>query len=185
MYYAKEAVSASSCGRKSLPANEVLRAGGELRPSGISQLVALEAMQMVFDGIMETLVEEGRIELRNFGVFAVKRRRARPGTQPSHRGEVGRPGAECRHVQAGAGNGGAGQTVRRCTWPGVKEGRKRRSASLFLPSPGRSQSTRHPQAQWKKRLATEKGGKCRRLALDNFLLSCFHLNSNGNEDSPM
>jgi nucleoid DNA-binding protein len=32
---------------------------------------------MVFDGIMEMLVDEGRIELRNFGVFEVKRRRAR------------------------------------------------------------------------------------------------------------
>jgi nucleoid DNA-binding protein len=49
---------------------------------GISQLVALEAVQMVFDGILETLVDEGRIELRNFGVFAVKRRRARPARNP-------------------------------------------------------------------------------------------------------
>ena len=45
--------------------------------SGITQLLALEAMQMVFDGILEALVDEGRIELRNFGVFEVKRRRAR------------------------------------------------------------------------------------------------------------
>jgi integration host factor subunit beta len=45
--------------------------------SGITVLLALEAVQMVFDGITETLVDEGRIELRNFGVFEVKRRRAR------------------------------------------------------------------------------------------------------------
>jgi nucleoid DNA-binding protein len=45
--------------------------------SGITHLLALEAEQMVFDGIMETLLDEGRIELRNFGVFEVKRRRAR------------------------------------------------------------------------------------------------------------
>jgi nucleoid DNA-binding protein len=50
--------------------------------SGISQLVVLEAVQMVFDGIIETLVEEGRIELRNFGVFEVKRRRARQARNP-------------------------------------------------------------------------------------------------------
>jgi nucleoid DNA-binding protein len=50
--------------------------------SGISRQVALEAVQMVFDGIMETLVEEGRIELRNFGVFEVKRRRARKARDP-------------------------------------------------------------------------------------------------------
>ena len=50
--------------------------------SGITLLVALEAVQMVFDGIVETLVDEGRIELRNFGVFEVKRRRARKARNP-------------------------------------------------------------------------------------------------------
>jgi nucleoid DNA-binding protein len=50
--------------------------------SGISRQVALEAVQMVFDGITETLVDEGRIELRNFGVFEVKRRRARKARNP-------------------------------------------------------------------------------------------------------
>jgi integration host factor subunit beta len=49
---------------------------------GISQLLALQAVRLVFDGITETLVEEGRIELRNFGVFAVKRRRARKARNP-------------------------------------------------------------------------------------------------------
>ena len=48
----------------------------------ITQLLALEAVQMVFDGIIQTLVDEGRIELRNFGVFAVKRRRARKARNP-------------------------------------------------------------------------------------------------------
>jgi integration host factor subunit beta len=50
--------------------------------SGITVLLALEAVQMVFDGITETLVDEGRIELRNFGVFEVKRRRARQARNP-------------------------------------------------------------------------------------------------------
>jgi integration host factor subunit beta len=50
--------------------------------SGISRQVALEAVQMVFDGIRETLVDEGRIELRNFGVFEVKRRRVRKARNP-------------------------------------------------------------------------------------------------------
>lgn len=48
----------------------------------ITQLLALEAVQMVFDGIIETLMDEGRIELRNFGVFEVKRRRARKARNP-------------------------------------------------------------------------------------------------------
>jgi nucleoid DNA-binding protein len=50
--------------------------------SGITHSLAKEAVQMVFDGITETLVAEGRIELRNFGVFAVKRRRARQARNP-------------------------------------------------------------------------------------------------------
>ena len=50
--------------------------------SGVSQLVALEAVQLVFDGITKTLLDEGRIELRNFGVFEVKRRRARKARNP-------------------------------------------------------------------------------------------------------
>jgi integration host factor subunit beta len=48
----------------------------------IAQLLALEAVQMVFDGIIETLMDEGRIELRNFGVFEVKKRRARKARNP-------------------------------------------------------------------------------------------------------
>ena len=50
--------------------------------SGVTVLVALEAVQMVFDGIIQTLLDEGRIELRNFGVFEVKRRRARKARNP-------------------------------------------------------------------------------------------------------
>jgi integration host factor subunit beta len=48
----------------------------------ITQLLALEVVQMVFDGIIETLLDEGRIELRNFGVFEVRRRRARKARNP-------------------------------------------------------------------------------------------------------
>jgi integration host factor subunit beta len=50
--------------------------------NGISHLLALEVVQMVFDGIVETLTSEGRIELRNFGVFEVKKRRARKARNP-------------------------------------------------------------------------------------------------------
>ena len=50
--------------------------------SGTTVLLALEAVQMVFDGIRESLVDEGRIELRNFGVFEVKRRRPRKARNP-------------------------------------------------------------------------------------------------------
>jgi nucleoid DNA-binding protein len=37
---------------------------------------------MTFDAIVETLKEDGRIELRNFGVFEVKLRKARRARNP-------------------------------------------------------------------------------------------------------
>jgi integration host factor subunit beta len=49
---------------------------------GITTVVALQAVQRTFDGITETLVEEGRIELRNFGVFEVKKRKPRRACNP-------------------------------------------------------------------------------------------------------
>ena len=49
---------------------------------GLTQLKTKEIVQKTFDAIVETLVEDGRIELRNFGVFEVKRERpARPATR--------------------------------------------------------------------------------------------------------
>ena len=41
-----------------------------------------EIVQETFDTIVETLVREGRIELRNFGVFEAKKRAARRARNP-------------------------------------------------------------------------------------------------------
>jgi integration host factor subunit beta len=49
---------------------------------GLAQLKTKEIVQKTFDAIVETLVEEGRIELRNFGVFEVKKRAARKARNP-------------------------------------------------------------------------------------------------------
>ena len=49
---------------------------------GMTQLKTKEIVQKTFDAIVETLVDEGRIELRNFGVFEVKRRAARKARNP-------------------------------------------------------------------------------------------------------
>jgi integration host factor subunit beta len=49
---------------------------------GLTQLQVQQVVQRVFDGIVDTLVDEGRIELRNFGVFEVKKRKARPARNP-------------------------------------------------------------------------------------------------------
>ena len=49
---------------------------------GLTQLKTKEIVQKTFDAIVKTLVEEGRIELRNFGVFEVKKRAARKARNP-------------------------------------------------------------------------------------------------------
>jgi nucleoid DNA-binding protein len=49
---------------------------------GVTQAQVKAIVEQVFDGIIEVLVTEGRIELRNFGVFEVKRRRPRQARNP-------------------------------------------------------------------------------------------------------
>jgi nucleoid DNA-binding protein len=50
--------------------------------ANLTQLKTKEIVQWTFDAIVDTLIEEGRIELRNFGVFEVKRRKARKARNP-------------------------------------------------------------------------------------------------------
>ena len=49
---------------------------------GLTQLKTKEIVQKTFDAIVDTLVADERIELRNFGVFEVKRRAARKARNP-------------------------------------------------------------------------------------------------------
>ncbi len=49
---------------------------------GLTQLKTKDIVQKTFDAIVETLLTERRIELRNFGVFEVKRRKPRKARNP-------------------------------------------------------------------------------------------------------
>ena len=49
---------------------------------GLTQLQTKEIVQKTFDAIVDTLVKDKRIELRNFGVFEVKRRAPRKARNP-------------------------------------------------------------------------------------------------------
>lgn len=49
---------------------------------GLTQLKTKEIVQKTFDAIIDALVSERRIELRNFGVFEVKKRAARNARNP-------------------------------------------------------------------------------------------------------
>ena len=55
---------------------------------GLTHLTTKEIVQKTFDAIVETLVEDRRIELRNFGVFEVKMRAARKARNPRTGGQV-------------------------------------------------------------------------------------------------
>lgn len=47
-----------------------------------TQLKTKEIVRLTFEAIIDTLVTEGRIELRNFGVFEVKQRKPRKARNP-------------------------------------------------------------------------------------------------------
>ena len=49
---------------------------------GLTQIQVKAIIQRVFDGITETLLHEGRLELRNFGVFEVRERKPRTARNP-------------------------------------------------------------------------------------------------------
>ena len=55
---------------------------------GLTQQQTKKIVQRTFDSIIDTLVREGRIELRNFGVFEVKSRAARRARNPKTGDEV-------------------------------------------------------------------------------------------------
>ncbi len=58
---------------------------------GIDQVVAKRAVQEVFDSIVDSLLRTGRMELRNFGVFEVKRRAPRVARNPRTNEQVSVP----------------------------------------------------------------------------------------------
>jgi integration host factor subunit beta len=49
---------------------------------GLTQLQTKDIVQKTFNAIIEALISEGRVELRNFGVFEIKRRASRKARNP-------------------------------------------------------------------------------------------------------
>jgi nucleoid DNA-binding protein len=89
---------------------------------GITQLQARQIVQKTLGSIVNTLVADDRVELRNFGVFEVKRRKPRTARNPYTGGKVVvpekccvtfKPGRlveeridrECRTAASGVGSG--------------------------------------------------------------------------------
>ena len=58
------------------------------KTTGLKQADTKRIVQMVFDGIVDVLATERRLELRNFGVFEVRHRKARKARNPRTGEEV-------------------------------------------------------------------------------------------------
>ena len=54
--------------------------------TGLTQLQVLDVVQRTLDAISESLAKGDKVELRNFGVFEIKVRRARVGRNPKNPG---------------------------------------------------------------------------------------------------
>jgi nucleoid DNA-binding protein len=110
---------------------------------GLTQLKTKEIVQKTFDAIVETLVEDRRIELRNFGVFEVKQRAARKARNPRTGDKVYvpekfvvtfKPGKEMEEK--------------------VRELERREQAkAMGTPTDGTASNTPHPVAQPEQSLA--------------------------------
>lgn len=68
---------------------------------GLTQLRTKEIVQKTFDAIIDTLTTEGRIELRNFGVFEVKKRAARKARNPRTGDQIEVPEKYVVHFKPG------------------------------------------------------------------------------------
>ena len=56
--------------------------------TGLTQVEVKRVVQRTFDLIIEALINGDKVELRNFGVFQVKRRKKRLGRNPNKPEEV-------------------------------------------------------------------------------------------------
>lgn len=50
--------------------------------TGIKQTIVKKVLQGIFECVIESLVRDEKVELRNFGVFKIKTRRERIGRNP-------------------------------------------------------------------------------------------------------
>jgi len=68
---------------------------------GLDQTLTKKVVQKTLDRMIESLLDEGRLELRNFGVFEIKKRSARKARNPKTNEEVIVPPKKVITFQAG------------------------------------------------------------------------------------
>ena len=99
---------------------------------GLSQLKTEKIVQSTFDMIVNVLATEGRIELRNFGIFNVKKRAARKGRNP-------RTGSQIDVAEKYVVNFKPGKEMEAKVARLLNKSRERESAELLLPEKNASQ----------------------------------------------
>ncbi len=67
----------------------------------VDQVLVKQIIQSCLDGMVDTILDKGRLELRNFGVFTVKQRAARKARNPRTNVEVLVPAKRVITFQAG------------------------------------------------------------------------------------
>ena len=67
----------------------------------VDQLLVKKIIQSCLDGMVDAMIDRGRLELRNFGVFTVKHRAARKARNPRTNVEVLVPAKRVITFQAG------------------------------------------------------------------------------------
>ena len=68
---------------------------------GVDQVLTKNIVQMFLDGVLDVIRKEGRLELRNFGVFELKQRAARKARNPKTNEEIYVPAKKVITFQAG------------------------------------------------------------------------------------
>jgi len=68
---------------------------------GVDQAITKNVVQLFLDSILEVVQDEGRLELRNFGVFEIKHRAARKARNPRTNEEIHVPAKRVITFQAG------------------------------------------------------------------------------------
>lgn len=104
---------------------------------GLTQLKTKEIVQKTFDAIVDTLVTDKRIELRNFGVFEVKKRAARKARNPRTGDRVD---VEEKYVVTFKPGKEMEKRVRN-----LEEEAARLKAAAASPQPGTPPTASHPQ----------------------------------------
>ncbi|NIA20712.1 MAG: integration host factor subunit beta [Anaerolineaceae bacterium] len=102
----------------------------------VSQNLVYEIVQQAFDNIIETLVSQRRVELRNFGVFEVRLRAARKARNPRTNEQVDIPARMAVTFKPGKEMARRIALLRQDEASGDHQGRQPSAPSPLPPKPG-------------------------------------------------